>query len=406
MSSNVETEPRPKLTRDASASALIAGFVAVAISYAGPLLVVLEAARSAGLDPGLTASWVWSISVGSGLVCLILSWITRQPIMVAWSIPGGALLITVLPDYVAQGRLGDVIGAYLVCGVLSAVLGATGLLGKLIAITPKPITAAVLAGVLFPFAIEVAKAVLVNPIVASGLILGYLVGRRITPRYAVFVSMAVGAILAAATGATDPGQIQFALTVPQLVAPTFSLDAILGVGIPLMIVTAVGQNAPGLIVMHNSGYQANDRLLLGVSGVASAIFAPFGSHALNLAAVTAAIATSEDSHPDARRRYIAGMSCGAFYIIGGFLATFIVSLFAAIPGGMITALAGVALLTPLQNSLSDAMQAGKHHPSVLHAAVLTLAITVSGIQPFGVVSAFWGLLGGVIAFGILRFRAG
>ncbi|OYO21905.1 benzoate transporter [Enemella dayhoffiae] len=398
------TVPRPNLIRDSSFSAIIAGFVAVAISYAGPLLVVLEAARAAGLPAEVTASWVWAVSVGSGLTCLVLSWLTRQPVMVAWSIPGAALLIAVLPGYVAQNRLGEVIGAYIFTGVLSAILGVTGLFGKLIAATPKPITAAVLAGVLFPFAIKVAQAVVQVPIVAGGLVLGYLVGRRLIPRYAVFVSMAVGGVLAAATGSTQAFNLHFALTTPVWITPSFSLDVLLGLGIPLLIVTAAGQNAPGLIVMHQSGYDANDRLLLGSCGVLSAVFAPFACHALNMAAVTAAIATSRESHPEHNRRYIAGMSCGVFYVIGGFLATFIVSLFSAIPAGMITALAGVALLAPLQNSLYDTMHEGAHHKSVIESALITLAVTLSGIQPFGIVAAFWGLLAGILAYAILRPR--
>lgn len=404
MSETIDTIYRPNLRRDVSASAILAGFIAVAVSYAGPLLVTLEAARVGGLSPALTASWVWAISVGSGVVSLIFSWFTRQPIMVAWSIPGAALLVSSLGPYVSTGRYSDVIGAYIVCGLGSAVLGATGLLGKLIAATPKPITAAVLAGVLFPFAIKLAQAVVENWLVAGGLILGYLVGRRWNPRYAVFLAMAVGGILAIVSGATNPLAIHFAITAPVWVTPTFSLQAILEIAVPLFIVTAAGQNAPGLIVMHNSGYNANDRLLLGSAGIASAIFAPFSSHALNFAAVTAAIATSAESHPDKRRRYIAGMSCGVFYIIGGFLATFIVSLFSAIPPGMITALAGVALLSPLQASLYDTMHEGKHHKSVIEAALITLAVTVSGIVAFGIVAAFWGLFAGIVAYAILRPR--
>lgn len=385
---------------DVSASAVLAGFIAVAVSYAGPLLVTLEAARAGNLTAAQTSSWVWAISVGSGLVCLLLSWRTRQPVMVAWSIPGAALLITMLGQY----RFSDVVGAYLVCGIVSALLGVTGLFGRLIAAVPRPITAAVLAGVLFPFAIKVASAVVSAPLVAGGLVLGYLVGRRLNPRYAVFLAMAVGGVLAVVTGAANAPAIRFAVTTPEWTMPTFSWSAILGIAVPLLIVTAAGQNAPGLIVMHNSGYDADDRLLLGASGVASAIFAPFGSHALNLAAVTAAIATSPEAHPDRDRRYIAGMSCGAFYILGGFAAVFIVSLFSAIPAGMITALAGVALLSPLQSALYDTMHEGSHHPTVIEAALITLAVTVSGVHPLGIVSAFWGLLAGLLAYGILRLR--
>lgn len=385
------------LARDASASAVLAGFVAVVISYAGPLLVVLEAARAGGLSPALTSSWVWAVSVGSGVVCLALSWLTHQPVMVAWSIPGAALLIPLLATY----PFPDVVGAYLVCGLASAMLGVTGLFGRLVAAIPRPLTAAVLAGVLFPFAIKVADAVVRVPVVAGGLIVGYLIGRRFLPRYAVFLAMAVGGVLAVATGQTGTLSVALGLTLPVWTTPTFSLPAILGIAMPLLIVTAAGQNAPGLIVMHNSGYAANDRLLLGVAGLASALVAPFAGHQLNMAAVTASIATSAEAHPDHERRYVAGMACGVWYILGGFAAAFIVSLFSAIPPGMITALAGVALLSPLQNALYDTMHEGSHHPSVIEAALITLAVTLSGVQPFGIVSAFWGLLAGLATYAVL-----
>ena len=394
------TRTRPDLRRDASLSAVLAGFVAVAISYAGPLLVVLEAARAGGLSPQLTASWVWAISVGSGLVCLVTSWWTKQPVMVAWSIPGAALLITSLGDY----RFSDAIGAYVVCGVVSVLLGATGLVGRLLQAVPRPITAAVLAGVLFPFALKVAAAVAGQPVVAGGLVLGYLVGRRWQPHYAVFLALATGGVLAVVTGQAQAMAVRLTLTTPTWTTPTWSWDAILGIALPLLIVTAVGQNAPGLIVMHNSGYDADDRLLLGASGVASVLAAPFGSHALNMAAVTAAIATSEESHPDHDRRYVAGMACGLFYVLGGFAADTIVSLFSAIPAGMLTALAGVALLSPLQASIYDTMHEGDHHRSVTEAALITFAVTASGVQALGIVSAFWGLLAGVVAYAVLRPR--
>ena len=394
------TRTRPDLRRDASLSAVLAGFVAVAISYAGPLLVVLEAARAGGLSPQLTASWVWAISVGSGLVCLVTSWWTKQPVMVAWSIPGAALLITSLGDY----RFSDAIGAYVVCGVVSVLLGATGLVGRLLQAVPRPITAAVLAGVLFPFALKVAAAVVGQPVVAGGLVLGYLVGRRWQPRYAVFLALATGGVLAVVTGQAQAMAVRLTLTTPTWTTPTWSWDAILGIALPLLIVTAVGQNAPGLIVMHNSGYDADDRLLLGASGVASVLAAPVGSHALNMAAVTAAIAPSEESHPDHDRRYVAGMACGFFYVLGGFAADTIVSLFSAIPAGMLTALAGVALLSPLQASIYDTMHEGDHHRSVTEAALITFAVTASGVQALGIVSAFWGLLAGVVAYAVLRPR--
>ncbi|WP_277872960.1 benzoate/H(+) symporter BenE family transporter [Raineyella fluvialis] len=357
-STRIEERPRRTLRGEVSLSAVVAGFVAVAISYAGPLLVVLQAARAGGLSADLTSSWVWAISVGSGVACILGSLVTRQPVMIAWSIPGAAVLMAMLGSY----TLNEAIGAYIVCGALSALLGATGLIGRLLAMVPRPITQAVLAGVLLPFGITVAGAVVSAPVVAGGIVVGYLIGRRFLPRYAVFGAMALGAVLAAATGTSGTFAVHPGITVPMLLVPHFTLGSILGIGLPLFIVTQAGQNAPGLIVMRASGFEPNDRLLLTGSGIVSIVFAFFGAHALNLAAVTAAIATSGESHPDKRRRYVAGVSTGVFYVLGGFLATMIVGLFAAIPPAMLTALAGVALLVPAQNALHGTMQEGATAP--------------------------------------------
>ncbi len=388
------------LRRDISMSAVVAGFVAVAISYAGPLLVVLEAARAGGLSADVTSSWVWAISVGSGVACILGSLVTKQPVMIAWSIPGAAVLMTTLDSY----SINEAIGAYIVCGVLSVLLGATGLIGRLLAAVPKPITQAVLAGVLLPFAIKVAGAVVETPIIAGGIVVGYLLGRRFFPRYAVFAAMALGGLLAVVTGSTGTFDVQPGLTVPELIVPHFTLGSILGIAVPLFIVTQAGQNAPGLIVMRASGYEPNDRLMLTGSGVMSVVFAFFGCHALNLAAVTAAIATSSESHPDKHRRYVAGISTGVFYVIGGFLATIIVGVFAAIPASMLTALAGVALLAPAQNSLHGTMQEGGFGPAVIEASLITLVVSLSGIAPFGIISAFWGLVAGILAYAWLKRR--
>ena len=395
-----QNAPKYSLGKDWSLSATLAGFVAVVVSYAGPLLVVLEAARAAGLNSEQTASWVWAISVVSGITCVLCSWWFRQPVMVAWSIPGAALLITSLGNF----SFSDAIGAYIVTAVLGLILGVTGWFGKILDAIPKPITAAVLAGVLLPFSIQVAPSVVENPAPAGALVIGYLLGKRFIPRYAVFVAMGLGVLVAWLTGAINAVSPDFGLTVPEFTMPTFSWAAIAGISIPLLIVTAAGQNAPGLAMMKTADFPPNDRALLGASGIASILFAPFGSHALNLAAVTAGIATSPEAHPEHRRRYVAGIACGAFYILFGASASTIVTLFSAIPPGLISALAGVALLGALQGSMFDSMHQGDHQPAVIEAALITLVVTVSGIQPFGIVSAFWGILVGVAAFAILRRR--
>ncbi|MFE7631687.1 benzoate/H(+) symporter BenE family transporter [Kocuria sp. NPDC057446] len=390
--------PGRGLRRDGSASATLAGFVAVVVSCSSPVLVVLEAARAGGLGPELTSSWLWAVSVGSGITCAVMSLWTRQPVMVAWSIPGAALLITSLGNY----SFSDAVGAYLVTGVLGPLLGVTGLIGRILAAVPRPVTAAVLAGVLFPIAIKVAAAVVENPWAAGALVLGYLLGRRYCPRYAVFAALGLGVLAALLRGRIEPVALDLPLTQPVLTVPTLSWEAIAAISIPLLIVTAAGQNAPGLAMMHTAGYPARDRRLLGASGVASVALAPFGSHALDLGAVTAGIATSPESDPDIARRYVAGVSCGIFYIVFGLFADTVVAAFSAIPPGMVTALAGAALLGALQGSFFDSMHPGRHQPAVIKAALITLVVTVSGIAPYGIVSPFWGMLAGIAAYAILR----
>lgn len=396
-----ETTPVPVPLRAAfSLPAVLAGLVAVAVSYAGPLLVVLEAAKSAGLTAGQTTSWVWAVSIASGLVCTVLSLATRQPVMVAWSVPGAALLLTALGDY----SYPEAIGAYIVAGLLATVLGVTGLFGRLLAAVPKPILAAVLAGVLLPFVVGVAGAVLESPLVAGGLVLAYLAGKRWLTRYAVFVALAAGLLIGAAAGEIAAPRLSLSLAGPLWTAPEFSLQAVMGISLPLLIVTMAGQNGPGLAMMISNGCRPNDKLLLGASGLMSVLFAPFGSHAINLAAITAGICSGPEAHTDPRRRYVAGMACGLFYLVFGTFAAAIVSLFAAVPAPMLTALAGVALLGALQGAMQDTLTADRSSPAVLEAALITLAVTASGIAPWGIVSPFWGCLAGTVSYLVLRRR--
>ncbi|MBV1777920.1 benzoate/H(+) symporter BenE family transporter [Paeniglutamicibacter sp. ABSL32-1] len=392
----------PGVLGDVSVSAVCAGFIAVAVSYAGPMLVILQAAERAGLDPARTASWVWAVSVGSGIVGLLLSLFTRQPVVVAWSVPGAALLLTVLGDY----GFSEAIGAYIVAGLLGLVLSLSGLFGKLLAAVPRPILAAVLAGVLLPFVLNVTQAVLVSPVVAGGLVVAYFVGRRLFPKYAVPAALVAGVLLSVIAGQAQSPDLSLALTVPVFTVPTFSIQAIMGISVPLLIVTMAGQNGPGLVMMRTSGYEPNDRLLLSGTCVASVLFAPFGSHAINLAAITAGICCGREAHEDPAKRYIAGAAGGVFFIGFGLFSATILDLFAAVPGELITAMAGVALLGALQGSLLDMLDAGRHGPSAIEAAVVTLIVTASGIAPLGIVSPFWGVLAGAAVYLLLTVARG
>jgi benzoate membrane transport protein len=387
---------------DVSISAICAGFIAVAVSYAGPMLVILQAAEGAGLDRAQTASWVWAVSVGSGIVGLVLSLLTRQPVVVAWSVPGSALLLTVLGDY----AFSEAIGAYIVAGLLGLVLSLSGLFGRLLTAVPRPILAAVLAGVLLPFVLNVTHAVIASPLVAGGLVVAYFLGRRLFPKFAVPGALVVGVLLSVVTGQAKSLDMTLALTSPVFTMPTFSIQAIMGISIPLLIVTMAGQNGPGLVMMRTSGYTPNDRLLLTGTSVASVLFAPFGSHAINLAAITAGICCGREAHEDPAKRYVAGAAGGAFFIFFGLFSSTILDLFAAVPGELIIAMAGVALLGALQGSMLDMLDAGPHGPAAVEAAVVTLIITASGIAPFGVVAPFWGVLAGAAVYLLLTVARG
>lgn len=392
----------PGVLGDVSISAICAGFIAVAVSYAGPMLVIIQAAEKAGLESAQTASWVWAVSIGSGIVGLMLSLFTRQPVLVAWSVPGAALLLTVLGDY----GFSEAIGAYIVAGLLGLVLSLTGLFGRLLVSVPRPILAAVLAGVLLPFVLNVTQAVLVSPLVAGGLVAAYFAGRRLFPKYAVPAALVVGVVLSIAAGQAHSPELSLALTIPVFTVPTFSIQAIMGISVPLLIVTMAGQNGPGLVMMRTSGYAPNDRLLLTGTCVASVLFAPFGSHAINLAAITAGICCGREAHEDPAKRYIAGAAGGVFFIGFGLFSATILDLFAAVPGELITAMAGVALLGALQGSMLDMLDAGPHGASAIEAAVVTLIVTASGIAPLGIVSPFWGVLTGTAVYLVLTVARG
>ncbi|MFI8412674.1 benzoate/H(+) symporter BenE family transporter [Paeniglutamicibacter gangotriensis] len=399
---SVQRRRLPGILGDLSISAISAGFIAVAVSYAGPMLVIIQAAERAGLDKSQTASWVWAVSVGSGVVGLVLSLFTRSPIVVAWSVPGSALLLTVLGDY----EFSEAVGAYLVAGLLGLVLSLSGLFGRLLSAVPRPILAAVLAGVLLPFVLDVTGAVLAAPLVSGGLVIAYFVGRRLFPKYAVPGALLVGVLLSLASGQAERPELSLALTAPVFTVPTFSIQAIMGISVPLLIVTMAGQNGPGLVMLRTSGYTPNDRLLLSGSSIASILFAPFGSHAINLAAITAGICCGRDAHEDPAKRYIAGAAGGAFFILFGLFSSTILDLFAAVPGELIIAMAGVALLGALQGSLLDMLNADHHGPAAIEAAVVTLIITASGIAPLGIVSPFWGVLGGAAVYLVLSVARG
>ena len=381
------------LRQDFSLSAVVAGMIAVAVSYAGPAVIVFQAASVGHLTADQLSSWIWAISIGSGLTGIGLSLWFKAPIITAWSTPGAALLVTSLPQY----GYADAIGAYLFSALLLTLFGVTGLFSRVMERIPKGIVAAMLAGILFQFGTGLFDSLKQLPVLVLPIIMAYLVGRRFFPQYAIVVTLLLGLCIAFGLNQIDASALSVELAIPAFTSPSFSLSALVGLGIPLCFVTMASQNAPGIAVLQTAGYRIPASPLVATTGIASFLLAPFGAHGINLAAITAAICTGPEAHASRNRRYIAGVACGAFYLIVGAFGATVAGVFSSLPATLIASLAGLALLGALTGGLVGALaDETRREP-----ALVTFLITASGISFFGVGAAFWGLLGGVLASGIL-----
>ncbi|MEE1924169.1 benzoate/H(+) symporter BenE family transporter [Pseudomonas sp. 148P] len=384
------------LFKDCSLSALVAGMIATVISYAGPLVLVFHAAESAGLSHSLLSSWVWAISIGSAVLGAVLSLRYRVPVVIAWSIPGSALLVTALP----QIGLNQAVGAYLVTNLVLLLIGLSGAFDRIIARLPGSIAAGMQAGILFSFGVEVFRALPAQPALVLGMFLTYVAMRRLWPRYSVAAVLLVGVGITLSGGHFHSDKLVFDLATPQWITPEFSLAATLNLALPLVLVSLTGQFMPGMAVLRNAGYQTPASPIISSSAVVGALLAPFGCHGLNLAAVTASLCTGREAHEDPRRRYIAALSGCALYLLFGIAGATLVSLFAAFPKALIAALAGLALY----GAISEALARSLAEPRERDAGLFTFLVTASGVSFLGLSAAFWGLVFGLLAHCLLAAR--
>ncbi len=369
--------------------AVAAGFAAVLIGYSSSAVIVFQAARAAGATPEQTGSWMIALGIGMGLTTLGLSWRYKMPIITAWSTPGAALLVTSL-----QGiSLPEAIGAFIFSAILITASGISGWFERIMDRIPLSIAAAMLAGILFQFGVDAFVAMESRFGLVLAMFAVYLASRKLVPRYTILIVLAVGFLLCLFQGLLDFSSFGTALQPPQFVTPEFSWGALIGVGIPLFVVTMVSQNIAGIAVLRTAGYAAPISTVISWTGIATLLLAPFGGFALNLAAITAAICTGPEAHIDASKRYLAGLSTGVFYLLLGIGGSAIAALFGAFPPEFVLALAGLALLSTIANSLYTAVA----DSSAREAAVITFVVTASGVNLFGIGAAFWGLVAGVIA---------
>lgn len=381
--------------RDFSYSSVNTGLIAVLVSYAGPLIIVFQAAQIGGLSDTQVASWIWAISFGSAATGIILSLRFKLPVVTAWSTPGAAILVGSLAIYPFE----QAISAFLVSGVLVTLLGFSSYFQNLVAKIPQPLASAMLAGILFQFGLNLISAIEALPYVALPMVVIFFLGRRFFPTFSIMMALAYGVGASVLLGAFAPEQVVVAIVVPELTTPVFSLGATVGIGLPLFLVTITSQNIPGLAVLDAAGYKdLPTKSILRTTGIVSVILAPFGAHGINLAAITAAICTGPESHQDAGKRYVAGVFCGLFYLIFGFFGASVASLIFALPSEFVAGIAGIALLSAMANGLSASMSSPKHR----EPALVTFLVTASGLVVFGIGAAFWGLLAGSATLLILR----
>jgi len=383
-----------RLWRDQSVSAIAAGFVTVLVGFASSAAIVFQAAQALGATPGQTASWMWALGLGMGATCIGLSLRWKMPVVTAWSTPGAAVLVT----SAAGVPMAEAIGGFLLSALLITAAGFSGVFERLLGRIPLSLASGMLAGVLLRFCVDAFGAIQAQPLLVLTMLVAWLASQRLWPRYAIILTLVAGTLVAALTAQLDVGQLRLELARPEWTTPRLSLAAVLGVALPLFVVTMASQNVPGVAVIRASGYPVPVSPAVGWTGVATLLLAPFGAFALNLAAITAAICMGPEAHADPARRYMAAVWAGIFYLLVGLFGATVAGLFAAFPQALVLAIAGIALIGTLGNSLATALQEADER----EAALVTFLVTASGLSLLGVGAAFWGLVAGVIVRVVLR----
>ena len=373
------------------------GVVASVSGFATSFALVIAGLLAVGATDTQVSSGLLVLCIAVGLTSIAFAWIFRIPITTAWSTPGAALLV-------AAGHGGAnfsaAVGAFIVCGALILLSGLWPWLGRMIGSIPKPIASAMLAGILLPICLAPVTAVVQFPLLAAPILIAWLVVLKFSPRWAVPSAMLVAVIVIAISAGSDwIGQAQIA---PQLsfVSPVFDPVVIVSLGVPLFIVTMAGQNVPGFVVLSTFGYTVAPRSILIGTGVASALGALFGGHAINLAAINAAINASPGAHPDASKRWIATVTAGVVTLVLGLGASAATALSAVSPPILIVAVAGLAVVGALITSIMTSLEDSTNRTT----AIATFLVTASGLTFLGIGSAFWGLVVGALFLAWLGLR--
>jgi len=385
------------LKQDWSLSASVAGFLAVLIAYAGPLVIFFQAAQAAQVSEAMMASWIWGISIGTAIPGIYLSIKYKAPIVTAWSAPGTVLLVTLFP----QMSINEAVAAYIISAIVIFMVGATGYFDKVLQWIPNSIAAGMMAGILFQFGLALFVATDTMPFIIFSMLGCYLLAKRLSPRYTMIWVLLCGVTLSLLLGKMNPVDINFTMTIPVLIWPEWSWHSTFNLAIPLILVSLSGQFLPGMAILNLSGYDTPAKPIVMATSIASLAVACVGGITITLAAITAALCTGKDAHELKEKRYIAGVANGIFYLLGGLFASSIVLVFSLLPKELIAALAGLALIGAISANITIAMKDDGQRES----ALITFLATASGMQFLGLSSVFWGICIGMIAHYILTKKS-
>ncbi len=383
--------------RDLSLSAATAGFVAVLVGFTSSVAIVFQAAQAFGATPEQITSWIWALCLGMGLCSAVPSLMLRQPVMVAWSTPGAAVLATA--GLAGGFTLAQAVGAFMISAILIIIAGASGWFERIMNRIPVAIAAALLAGVLARFGLQAFSAADTALMLVLVMLMAYLLGRRFLPRYAVPLTLVVAIAYAGLAGQFNASALTLQWAVPVWVTPEFTWSALVSLALPLFIVTMASQNLPGVAAIRAAGYPMPISRIITLTGFSTLVLAPFGAFALNLSAITASICMGEEAHPDRNKRYTAAVVCGVLYLLVGLVGAAVTGLLLAFPHELVMAIAGLALLGSISQGLLVALQDESHR----EAAIITFLVTLSGVVVAGIGSAFWGVVAGAVALFVQKY---
>jgi benzoate membrane transport protein len=365
--------------------------VSALVGFTSAFVVVLSGLAGVGADPGQASSGLLAVSVTMGLSCILLAAWTRMPITVAWSTPGAALLAS---TGTVTGGWPAAVGAFLVTGVLIVLTGLVPQLGALIAGIPASVAQAMLAGVLFQLCLGPITGLAANPLAVAPVVAVWLLAARLAPRWAAPLAFLTAAVVIGVHVAVSGASIDSALLRPrvELTGPVFTPAGVVGIALPLYLVTMASQNVPGVAVMKGLGYRVPWRRSMVVTGVGTVLGASAGGHAINLAAISAALAAGPEAGEDRSRRWIASVTAGTVLVLLGIASSAFGALVLLAPAGVLPAVAGLALL----GTLAASLQAALAEPDERIPAVVAFATAASGIAVAGVSAAFWALVAGLV----------